>query len=225
MKTRTKNFTLIELLVVIAIIAILASMLLPALNSAREKAKGISCLNNQKQIGTLFALYANDWDSCQPAYRMDKGGADWYWPHILADANLIKHYANVAYSPASSAPYKNERKLYCPSNLVSKITYGVPGASNAYKTAHGLGGPYIKVWTKTTQIKNPSQLISLAELRIENFVFFKGQAIYDPGNANNTVYNEIHAKKSNFLFADGRAASQQERWLTSSNIDDHIIVE
>lgn len=100
-RNTSKVFTLIELLVVIAIIAILASMLLPALNSAREKAKAITCMNNLKQLGQIFVMYTLDNENL-PQYL---------WARTIEYFHTGQPVGND-YRPANGDPDKNSYQKY-----------------------------------------------------------------------------------------------------------------
>ncbi len=86
MKTCRHKFTLIELLVVIAIIAILAAMLLPALNSARDKGKRAACISNLKQVGSGYSLYANDYNGYGPISYTNNFFNNWSTAHSLYES-------------------------------------------------------------------------------------------------------------------------------------------
>ena len=90
---KTRGFTLIELLVVIAIIAILAAMLLPALQSARERGRRGSCVSNLKQIGTALMQYSQDYREKMPAGNCRTSST----VSAEAGSSNLSYAANLAY--------------------------------------------------------------------------------------------------------------------------------
>ena len=111
MPTMPKKFTLIELLVVIAIIAVLASILLPALNKTMEKGRSISCVNNLKQLGIAMLMYTDDYDNFFP---IKAAGAEhrFCWSRLIAEP-----YFNITFSTGGN-PKTSTKAFHCPSGRI-----------------------------------------------------------------------------------------------------------
>jgi prepilin-type N-terminal cleavage/methylation domain-containing protein len=140
--TRSQGFTLIELLVVISIIAILAGMLLPAINMVRQSAYKANCSNNQRQIGLAMAVYRNDNEEAWPCMYVKAAlGASTTIPTTAAEA-VYTTMGTFEYLAVVTGGDLTPKVFACPSNATVK-----PPALSATPLAWGSANA--SVWTAT----------------------------------------------------------------------------
>jgi prepilin-type N-terminal cleavage/methylation domain-containing protein/prepilin-type processing-associated H-X9-DG protein len=217
---RKCRFTLIELLVVIAIIAILASMLLPALNQAREKARSISCLSNLKQLGTVIVMYAGDNGDNIAPYK-SRGPVRFYWygttatngyymPYLpnlkqkAGEPDIAIGFVGIKWSKMVRSP------LSCPSVSTAE---GAADASNNYLYTYGYNAIFYFGAVpndhggerKLTKFKRASSTMLISDIKTNI-----PQSSYKTWPVNYSVFYG-HGDRANFIFGDGHAASKGNR--------------
>ena len=196
-KEKRTPFTLIELLVVIAIIAILAGMLLPALQRARARAHETTCLNNLNSIGKAMLFYANDNRDFLPPYR-DHATPTEHWWNDPGKAGLLDPYLHHTAVIGKRGTDANGRagKIFCPA---AEPPRGYTKTSYGYNKT--IGGDSKGLLRKLTRFARPSICCLVGDAGGNAYI----TCYY--ATSGQEVFATPHNGRAAFVFADGRSAS------------------
>lgn len=215
-KMKIRNFTLVELLVVIAVISILASLLLPALNNARNKAYQIKCMGKLKQIGLKTRLYLDESNNYFfPQFNVAAGTGWMSFP-----AGNFGNYLGLKSIQGNSDSYRGT-VLDCPSKTAGYQGKSIDYVYNASLAAYNI--PKYEWMGRDVKITFPGRTILMADNLVypdPNCTYYFGRGIvtpkWDPGD--DSIGWLTHGQQANIVFVDGHAQGVNYQDKRNKNI-------
>lgn len=241
-RSRSGAFTLLELLVVIAVIAILISVLIPSLSSARREAMAVSCAAKLRELGNTLTMYANDYEGrlMPAAYwsfeSIGTGPVVYWWG--TNESNVVDHERGFVW-PYLQSRLEQSGVYECPEQPWG--SYLPQGAAGSLTSTYGYNGYYLspantpgwgfqignRPWQRMSSVKDPARVfafgdaaIDLGAERVHNSALLDPPQLFDGSgwSANlNPTSSFRHRGRGQFVHVDGHVAGYraERAWLTS----------